>query len=140
MFFIILGTGNTTFMVGLSANKDLVSTEVLVFDKVYIDEGGNYNVNNGAYVAPVSGVYVFYYNGRRTDTGFQEWFLLDGTRVGNFYNYHDGGHPSYDASILLYVEAGQMVQMEIQSGGSLYGQDGSEGPLTWFYGYLVSAS
>ena len=131
-------------MVGLSGNKELDSTQVMVFDEVYIDEGANYNILNGAYIAPVSGLYVFYYNGRRSDyinEYFQEWFLLDGVRVGNFYNAYPEGLdiPSYDASILLYVEAGQMVQMQIQEGGLLYGPDG-DGPMTWFYGYLISAS
>lgn len=50
------------FSVGLSKNLTITSNKYVLFDKVFVDMKGSYNVTGGVFVAPVTGFYEFNYH------------------------------------------------------------------------------
>ncbi|XP_063413026.1 complement C1q subcomponent subunit C-like [Mytilus trossulus] len=50
---------SVAFSVTRTTDTQLSPLQTLVFDKVYLNEGGGYNAHTGLFTAPVNGIYYF---------------------------------------------------------------------------------
>ena len=140
---------NPVFMAYRTSNyATSTSATVLVFDNEKIDVGGNYNVSNGRFTAPVTGLYEFAYasiasnvqtvyrydlriNGSIPYSGLRQELRIDQNNVTQY-----GTNGEY--CLYINMTAGQYAQVYVTSDtnvSTVYG-DTSYG-YTYFRGRLI---
>ena len=140
---------NPVFMAYRTSNyATSTSATVLVFDNEKIDVGGNYNVSNGRFTAPVTGLYEFGYasiasntqtvyrydlriNGSIPYSGLRQELRIDQNNVTQY-----GTNGEY--CLYINMTAGQYAQVYVTSDtnvSTVYG-DTSYG-YTYFRGRLI---
>ena len=124
------------------------SATVLVFDNEKIDVGGNYNVSNGRFTAPVTGLYEFGYASIASNT--QTVYRYD-LRVNGALPYsqlllelridqNDQGAYGTNGEYVCYVNmtAGQYAQVYVHSDSAVNNVYGSTSyGYTYFRGRLI---
>ena len=56
--FVSTETGNSIFMINLIENLPVTDGDIVHWDLITQDNGGNYNPDTGAYTAPYTGTYT----------------------------------------------------------------------------------
>ena len=119
------------------------------FDTVVFDNSGDFNVGLSAYVAPVTGTYVFYLAVDTVNNSASAHFQTNcnlvinigpGNKVWDLYGGGTGGHSSGSGAVLLQLNAGRQVTVQISSSTtSLAKQVAVVGGQsnTYFMGYLL---
>ena len=104
-----------------------VGAGVIIFDAVHINHQSVYNSSNGRFTAPITGYYFCGFfaisNGNST---FDTELLLNGNTEHRMSPYASSGsanHHHIGATCVIYMTAGQYVQMKVNS-GTMYGQSG----------------
>ena len=102
-----------------------VGAGVIIWDAVHINHQSVYDSSNGRFTAPIAGYYFcgFYAisNGNST---FDTELLLNGSTLHRMSPYASSGsanHHHIGATSVVYMTAGQYVQMKVNS-GTMYGQ------------------
>ena len=103
---------------------------VVVFNEVRLNNGGGYNVSNGRYTAPVSGVYLitagFLPN---VDNNSYAYIQVNGTRYSErIYNQYSDQHSA--TSLHVALDAGDYVEFYTVG-------DGTEAFYCHFGGHLI---
>ena len=140
---------NPVFMAYRTSNyATTTSATVLVFDNEKIDVGGNYNVSNGRFTAPVTGLYEFGYASiaSNTQTVYRYDLRINGSipysGLRQELRIDQNGQAAYgtNGEFCLYINMtqGQYAQVYVHSDSavsSVYG-DSSYG-YTYFRGRLI---
>ena len=99
-----------------------ITNAKIQFNRVDRNDGKGFNVNNGTFIAPVAGMYHFYwsllfFSGKNVSIDFK----LNGTeKVFSFRNTDDGIQSSTSGSIYLRLKVGDQVYLEAdRSGGKI---------------------
>lgn len=130
----------SVFMVYLSNNEDVPVGHIIKWDGVKINYGGNYNVKNGTYTAPVNGIYEFTVQKEiiEIEPGLSAHFsiLVDGVDSAISTDEDDGDlHPTRTSTVLLQLSAGQGIQVRNLRSSKL---KGGSVPHSWFQGKLIT--
>ena len=131
---LIIGYADATFLAALEA--DDTGNGIYIFQESVINPGGHYDNTSGAYTAPYDGVYLFGVHLQASATSGTIGFhvRVDGTNYyANTWQY--GEYKS--ATVIIQLEAGQVVNVNESSGTTI---DGEAGLLrSYFFGYLIDA-
>uniref|UniRef100_A0A3B5LLH8 C1q domain-containing protein n=1 Tax=Xiphophorus couchianus TaxID=32473 RepID=A0A3B5LLH8_9TELE len=108
----------------------------LKFSKVFINFGQGYNPSTGFFTAPVKGIYYFRYTllEKRKDMSLGIHLFHNGKHVMGSFEVSDGSHESISNAIILQLEQGDEVYMNLLSNHGLY-DDGNN--YTTFSGFLL---
>ncbi|XP_069108185.1 uncharacterized protein [Argopecten irradians] len=128
-----------SFSVYLSKNFVSHPNAAILFDKVRLDVAGNYNLGNGVYEVPVSGMYVFTW----VITGeLTEWLVtelaINGSPHGSIMTHTEAGH-SWDTStgvVVVPVSAGDHVFIRSTRGGTIRSISGDG--ISMFSGWQIA--
>ncbi|XP_062589184.1 complement C1q tumor necrosis factor-related protein 4-like [Saccostrea cucullata] len=126
------------FSVGLSHSESAADSPNVVFNRVFVNLGQNFNVNTGIFTATVPGIYAFHYHAT-AQKGKSIWMELyrNYIYVNSLYGSIIGDVGPGGNSAVLELVAGDTVYLDIQHHGSfLYGE--RDRIYATFSGYLLS--
>ncbi|XP_078312958.1 complement C1q and tumor necrosis factor-related protein 9-like [Crassostrea virginica] len=111
-------------------------SERIVFDSTVTNSGNGYNKNNGLFVTPVKGVYVFFatvvtLTGKYTESQI----VRNGNNIGNIFS---AGTTTYGTGSIMTVtnlELGDAVWVRVA--GPLHDRGTVDGGFTQFSGFLL---
>ncbi|XP_062619536.1 complement C1q tumor necrosis factor-related protein 4-like [Saccostrea cucullata] len=135
------GQGNQqeiAFSVGLTHNEDSTNGPRVVFDRVFINLGQNFNIYTGTFTASVGGIYAFHYHALG-QKGQEVWMELyhNYIYVNSLYSHTSGSYGPGSNSAVLELVAGDTVYLDIKHHDTyLYG--GGDEVYSTFSGYLLS--
>lgn len=137
------GSGHSTqqevaFSVGLTHNEASTNGPKVVFDRVFVNLGQDFNVNTGVFTASVGGLYAFHYHAL-AQSGQEVWVELyhNYIYVNSLYGHTSGSYGPGSNSAVLELVAGDTVYLDIKHHDSfLYG--GGDEVYSTFSGYLLS--
>jgi hypothetical protein len=140
------GTGNNVEAIGHGGQSRLAVTGVITnWDSKRIDTAGTFDLNNGRYYIPVSGLYMLIgagvYRYQSGNAILEASFYVNGSNVGpRGISYNRGNtaneHHTVTITFMRFMNAGDYVQMGVpvaQSACDLY----YGGNLGYFSGYLL---
>ena len=121
------------FETGFSAAVSLSDGSVCVFNWVGFNRGGHYSNSTGRFTAPITGVYQFQYSNniqRLTGswTGFH--FAVNGTSVHVCYADGLTSWMNMSMSVLLYLQAGDYVNIVSRGSGNMQHDSKDYGTFT----------
>ena len=122
------------------------SATVLVFDNEKIDVGGNYNVSNGRFTAPVTALYEFAYaaiasNSQtvyRYDLRINGSIPYSGLRQELRIDQNDQAAYGTNGEFCLYINmtAGQYAEIYVSSDTNVTANGGAYGDTSYGYTYF----
>ena len=120
-------------------NQGDVSNAVYVYPNVYHNIGGHYNNSNGRFTAPVTGSYFISANhmtsNGATYNNYEYHIRINGSAHQLVYSSSGGNvHHSWNWHGVIYLQAGDYVDVFIVSGFVIYGQSNL---YQHFSGYLI---
>ncbi|XP_035687121.1 complement C1q tumor necrosis factor-related protein 3-like [Branchiostoma floridae] len=123
------GTGVTmvtkaAFSVGLTVDMNVQQDTDVVFDKVFTNIGGGYNVTTGRFTAPAHGAYYFAFHGYDYYASFNMWVKLlhNGQEVVSIIDYDiDDTHDTASNSVILELAASDQVWLQLHAGHVIAG-------------------
>jgi hypothetical protein len=120
-------------------NQGDVSNAVYVYTNVYHNTGGHYNNSNGRFTAPVTGSYFISANhmtsNGATYNNYEYYIRVNGSLFQTVYSSSGGNlHHRWNWHGVLYLQAGDYVDVFIPAGFSIYGQSNV---YQHFSGYLI---
>jgi hypothetical protein len=140
------GTGNNVEAIGHGGQSRLAVTGVITnWDSKRIDTAGTFDLSNGRYYIPVSGLYMLIgagvYRYQSGNAILEASFYVNGSNVGpRGISYNRGNtaneHHTVTITFMRFMNAGDYVQMGVpvaQSACDLY----YGGNLGYFSGYLL---
>ena len=87
-----------------SSSESGISTKVTIrFDSTYINIGDHYHTEDGIFIAPVSGIYMFYWTIATTGSAFSTQLMVGGTvKASNLCPY-----------LLKFVDVDLVVNVDV---------------------------
>ncbi|XP_077997601.1 caprin-2-like [Glandiceps talaboti] len=114
------------------------SDTVIVYDKVYSNDGNGYNTSTGKFTCPVSGMYYFMISALRQSSSYHLHVCLikNTTKLPCIYAHNSGGrsHGAASNSVIIDIDHGDEIWVRLVSGYAVY-SDIYE--YTTFTGYLL---
>ncbi|XP_041349264.1 complement C1q tumor necrosis factor-related protein 3-like [Gigantopelta aegis] len=105
--------------------------QIVIFDKVYLNDGNAYIAHSGMFHAPVSGLYIFTLHVLPSSSEMEFSIIKDGTPVAYMVSTSSGGTESIQT--VIHLHKGQEVWIVKHWGGdTLRGYQ-----LTTFSGFLL---
>uniref|UniRef100_K1PCH6 Complement C1q tumor necrosis factor-related protein 2 n=1 Tax=Magallana gigas TaxID=29159 RepID=K1PCH6_MAGGI len=103
-----------------SSRESDISTKVTIrFDGTYINPGNHYHTEDGIFIAPVTGVYMFHWVIVNNKSSFTTQLMVAGTpRASNLIPF-PGGRDSSSAMVIISVNKDDHVWIQIY-GSSVY--------------------
>ncbi|XP_077997915.1 uncharacterized protein LOC144451031 [Glandiceps talaboti] len=125
-------------VVKTSSMGPVSSSTVIVYEKVYSNDGNGYSTSTGKFTCPVSGMYYFSISGMQQSNSyiFYACLIKNATRLPCIYA-HNSGDRLYGAasnSVIIDVDQGDEIWVRLHSGTAVYGGGNEE---TTFSGYLL---
>ena len=120
-----------------SSSEGSISTKVTIrFDSTYINIGDHYHTEDGIFIAPVSGTYMFHWTIATGGSAFSTQLMVGGTvKASNLVPY-PGGIDSSSAMVIINVQKEDHVWIQIHgSSEHVYG-----GPSSIGYNYQSTFS
>lgn len=120
-----------------------ISTKVTIrFEGTYINLGNHYHTENGIFIAPVSGVYMFQWTIVSGSSDFTTQLMVDGTSRASSYVPYPGGIDSSSAMAIIEVNMDDHVWIQIYGSSEyVYGGSNSFGSYqSTFSGILLQTS
>ncbi|XP_077998033.1 uncharacterized protein LOC144451134 [Glandiceps talaboti] len=111
--------------------------EVIVYDKVYSNDGNGYNTSTGKFTCPVSGMYYFMISALQHNSYNLHVCLMKNTTQLPCIHVRNSGGRQYGAasnSVIIDVDQGDEIWARLYSGYAVY-SSGYE--FTTFTGYLL---
>eukprot|EP00105_Crassostrea_gigas_P027896 XP_011449385.1 PREDICTED: complement C1q tumor necrosis factor-related protein 7 [Crassostrea gigas] len=127
-----------------SSSEGSISTNVKIrFEGTYINPGNHYHTENGIFIAPVTGVYMFHWTIATGGSAFTTQLMVAGSvRASNFVPY-PGGADSSSAMVIISVNKEDHVWIQLYgSSEHVYGGSNSIGNYyqSTFSGILLQTS
>ncbi|XP_034304093.2 cerebellin-1-like [Magallana gigas] len=112
-----------------SSSESGISTNVKIrFEGTYINIGNHYHTENGIFIAPVSGVYMFHWTIITGGTGYTTQLMVAGSSRASTYVPFPGGTGSSSAMVIINVNKDDHVWIQIYgSSKHVYGGSTSYG-------------
>ncbi|XP_069105464.1 uncharacterized protein [Argopecten irradians] len=125
------------FSVSLNKETNLQGGFILKYDQVNLDMGDNYNMADGVYIVPVTGVYVFTWSCTSTTADVDTELIVDGSSRGTLLTEGDNNHWDHTTGFIVTpVSAGDHVFVRAKGNGHMYGSVYHGGPS--FSGWRLS--
>ncbi|XP_077997721.1 uncharacterized protein LOC144450854 [Glandiceps talaboti] len=126
------------FSVAKTTSIGLVSSRtVIVYDKVYSNDGNGYNTSTGKFTCPVSGMYYFMISALRDNSyNLHVCLIKNTTKLPCIYAHNSSGR-SYGAasnSVIIDVDQGDEIWVRLGGGYAVYS---NHNEYTTFTGYLL---
>nr|AFK73703.1 C1q-tumor necrosis factor [Ostrea edulis] len=124
-----------------SSSTGGISSKVTIrFDRTYINLGNHYHTEDGIFITPKTGVYLFHWTIATGGSAFSSQLMVGGTvRASNLVPY-PGGVDSSSAMVILNISEEDHVWIQLYgSSEHVYGGSNSEGNYyqSTFSGILV---
>ncbi|XP_061188303.1 cerebellin-1-like [Saccostrea echinata] len=112
-----------------SSTEGSISTKVTIrFDKTYINLGNHYHTEDGIFIAPVTGVYMFHWTIATGSSAFSTQLMVAGTPRASNLIPHPGGSNSASAMVIINVTKDDHVWIQLYgSSEHVYGGSNSIG-------------
>lgn len=120
-----------------------ISNHVTIrFERTYINLGNPYHTENGIFIAPVTGVYLFHWTTISGSSDFSTQLMVDGTSRASAYVPYPGGVDSSSAMAIIEVNMDDHVWIQIYGSSEyVYGGSNSFGSYqSTFSGILLQTS
>ena len=100
------------------SSEGSISTKVTIrFEATYINIGDHYHTEDGIFIAPVTGTYMFHWTIATGTSSFTTQLMVGGTARASSYVPHPGGADSSSAMVIINVQKEDHVWIQ------LYGSD-----------------
>ncbi|XP_077997934.1 caprin-2-like [Glandiceps talaboti] len=128
-----------TFSVARTSSMGPLSgSRVVVYNKVYANDGNGYSTSSGKFTCPVSGMYYFMIAAMRrlTSDNLHVCLMKSTTQLPCIYVHNSGGrqHGASSNSVIIEVLQGDEIWVRLGDGTAVYGDSGE---YTTFTGYLL---
>ncbi|XP_059155017.1 uncharacterized protein LOC131940420 isoform X2 [Physella acuta] len=124
------------FTIGLSKTLDVLLKDVIIYNKVVSDIGGNYDSSTGVFKCLTAGVYFFQIHGAAGKGKELSLSLMKNkNKVASLYSNTKQELSLAANSAVLLLEAGDEVYVESSNCGSLYGEE--HHVINTFSGFLL---
>ncbi|XP_022323841.2 complement C1q tumor necrosis factor-related protein 7-like [Crassostrea virginica] len=123
-----------------SSSESGISTKVTIrFDRTYINIGNHYHTEDGIFIAPVSGTYMFHWTIITGGSEYSTQLMVGGTVRASSLVPYPGGRDSSSAMVILSVQKEDHVWIQIYgSNENVYGGPSFNGQLqSTFSGILL---
>ena len=91
-----------------------ISTKVTIrFDSTYINIGNHYHTEDGIFIAPVSGTYMFHWTIATGGSSFTTQLMVGGTARASSFVPYPGGADSSSAMVIINVQKEDHVWIQI---------------------------
>ncbi|XP_071167996.1 complement C1q-like protein 3 [Mytilus edulis] len=127
------------FSASMTNAKVLGATEILQFDKVWTNNGNDYDPNTGIFKAPFKGVYQFSFT-VMSSSGKNLWVFLWQNQTPLVSVYPGTGYNEGTANMVLNLEKGDKVYVRCGRSGNGYINTGKGYWYSMFSGYLIHAT
>ncbi|XP_061194077.1 multimerin-2-like [Saccostrea echinata] len=117
-----------------------ISTRVTVrFDQTYINIGNHYHTEDGIFIAPMTGVYMFHWTIVSGSSDFTTQLMVGGSARASSYVPYPGGADSGSAMVIINVNKEDHIWIQIYGSSEyVYGGRNSEGSIqSTFTGILL---
>jgi hypothetical protein len=106
-----------------------ISSKVTIrFDKTYINLGDHYHTEDGIFIAPKTGVYLFHWTIATGSSGFSTQLMVGGTVRASNYVPYPGGADSSSAMVILDITEDDHVWIQLYgSAEHVYGGSNTVG-------------
>ncbi|XP_066285521.1 complement C1q tumor necrosis factor-related protein 3-like [Branchiostoma lanceolatum] len=114
----------TAFSVGLTVDMNVQQDTDVVFDKIFTNIGGGYNITTGRFTASVHGAYFFSFHGYDYYASFNMWVKLlhNGREVVSIIDYDiDDTHDTASNSVILELAESDQVWLQLHAGHVIAG-------------------
>ena len=112
-----------------SSSEGSISTKVTIrFDSTYINIGEHYHTEDGIFITPVSGTYMFHWTIATGGSSFTTQLMVGGTVRASSYVPYPGGPDSSSAMVIINVQKEDHVWIQLYgSSEHVYGGSSSIG-------------
>ncbi|XP_077984513.1 uncharacterized protein LOC144439122 [Glandiceps talaboti] len=127
------------FSVAKTTSTGFVSSNtVIVYDKVYSNDGNGYSTSTGKFTCPVSGMYYFMISGIRHNNSynFHMCLIKNTTQLPCIYAHNSGGrhHGAASNSVIIDADQGDEIWVRLSGGYAVFS---NRNEYTTFTGYLL---
>ncbi|XP_062620080.1 multimerin-2-like isoform X2 [Saccostrea cucullata] len=109
-----------------STTSGISTRTVIRFEQTYINIGNHYHTEDGIFIAPQTGIYMFHWTIATGSSGFYTQLIVGGTSRASNYIPHPGGADSSSAMVIINVNKDDHVWIQIY-GSSEHVYGGSSG-------------
>ncbi|XP_061194076.1 adiponectin-like [Saccostrea echinata] len=123
-----------------SSGTSGISTRTIIrFEQTYINIGNHYHTEDGIFIAPMTGIYMFHWTIATGGTDFYTQLIVGGTAQASNYVPHPGGPDSSSAMVIINVNKDDHIWIQIYgSNEHVYGGSHGEGNIqSTFTGILL---
>ncbi|XP_045194302.2 complement C1q-like protein 4 [Mercenaria mercenaria] len=123
----------------------LGDNQAIVYNKILLNAGEAYNIHNGMFTAPISGVYIFSWSctARRTGSSFDIWVTLVVNSATQTTAVAESQSTYYDhqgsSTVIIHVNKGDIVWTKRLSSGGAEIHSETERRVSSFTGALLSS-
>ncbi|XP_061186748.1 adiponectin-like [Saccostrea echinata] len=110
-----------------SSSQSGISTKVTIrFEQTHFNLGNHYHTENGIFIAPVTGVYLFHWTIATSGSSFSVQLMVGGTARASSLVPYPGGDDSSSAMVIINVSKNDHVWIQLYGssehvyGGSTY--------------------
>ncbi|XP_061194074.1 complement C1q tumor necrosis factor-related protein 2-like [Saccostrea echinata] len=96
-----------------STTNDISSQAIIRFEKTYINIGGHYHTEDGIFIAPTTGIYMFHWTIVTGGSDFHTQLIVGGTARASSYVPFPGGSDSSSAMVIISVNKDDHVWIQI---------------------------
>ncbi|XP_077997807.1 uncharacterized protein LOC144450919 [Glandiceps talaboti] len=128
---VAFSVAKTTYIGRVSSNT------VIVYDKVYSNDGNGYNTSTGKFTCPVSGMYYFMISALRDNSNHLLVCLIKNTTtLPCIYVHNSGGrqHGAASNSVIIDVDQGDEIWVRLSNGHAVLSNSNE---FITFTGYLL---
>eukprot|EP00105_Crassostrea_gigas_P027893 XP_011449382.1 PREDICTED: complement C1q tumor necrosis factor-related protein 2 [Crassostrea gigas] len=110
-------------------SENSISTKTIIrFERTYINPGNHYHTENGIFIAPVTGVYMFHWTIATSGSSFSTQLMVGGSVRASNLVPHPGGTDSSSAMVITSVNKENHVWIQLHgSSEHVYGASSSYG-------------
>ncbi|XP_062620096.1 complement C1q tumor necrosis factor-related protein 7-like [Saccostrea cucullata] len=97
-----------------SSSTGSISTRTIIrFDQTYINIGNHYHTEDGIFIAPTSGIYMFHWTIATGSSAFYTQLIVGGTSRASNYIPYPGGEDSSSAMVIINVNKDDHIWIQI---------------------------
>ncbi|XP_062620084.1 multimerin-2-like [Saccostrea cucullata] len=122
-----------------SHTSGICTRTIIRFEQTYINIGSHYHTEDGIFIAPQTGIYMFHWTIATGSTDFYTQLIVGGTSRASSYVPHPGGPDSSSAMVITNVNKDDHVWIQIYGSNEyVYGGSTGEGNIqSTFTGILL---
>ncbi|CAL1526605.1 unnamed protein product [Lymnaea stagnalis] len=126
------------FSVGLSHHENLSANQKVVYDTVFANVGGAYDIKTGIFTCPTAGLYVFQFHALSHSSG-NMWLELhqNYNYVASIWGHIDNEYSAAGNSVILRLAKDDQVFVVAADDTALYGT--AQEIYGTFSGFLISS-